>query len=131
MFRSLYSRLALALLAVFIFMAALQFWFFGVAFTATQNETLQQLHRPLAENIVNDLGIITKNQFDPELIQDAFQAIMLLGPTLELYVLDKDGEVITFDTEQEALKRPIINLEPIIHYIEHSRELPLLGDDPR
>ncbi len=112
-------------------MAVLQFWFFGVAFTATQNETLQQLHRPLAENIVNDLGIITKNQFDPELIQDAFQTIMLLGPTLELYVLDKDGKVITFDTEQKALKRPIINLEPIIRYIEHSHELPILGDDPR
>ena len=131
MFRSLYSRLALALLAIFIFMAAFQFWFFGVAFTATQNETLQQLHRPLAENIVNDLGVITKNQFDLELIQSAFQSIMLLGPTLELYVLDKSGKVITFDTEQMALKRPNINLKPIIRYIEHSLELPILGDDPR
>ncbi|HIO91513.1 MAG TPA: HAMP domain-containing histidine kinase [Leucothrix mucor] len=131
MFTSLYSRLTIVLLSIFISMAALQFWLFEQSSTATQNETLQQLHLNLAENIVNDLGIIKKNQFDPELIQQAFHSIMLLGPTLELYVLDKEGNIITFDTEQEVAQRKHIQLQPILNYIEYSRELPIFGDDPR
>ncbi len=131
MFQSLYSRLALVLLAVFLAMAMLFFWLFEQASIATQNEASQRLHLELAENIVKDLGITSKGDFDTEMIKDAFHQMMILGPTIELYVVDKEGKLITFDTPPEKIKRNKIDLAPIMSFIERQTSLPILGDDPR
>lgn len=101
MFKSLYSRLAMVLLFVFLSMAAMLFWLFEKASIATQNEASQRLHLTLAENIVKDLGISSRGDFDAEMIKEAFHQMMILGPTIELYVLDKGGKLITYDAPKE------------------------------
>ncbi len=131
MFKSLYSRLALVLVAVFLLMAMLLFWLFDQASIATQNEASQRLHLTLAENIVKDLGITSHGEFDTEMIKEVFHRMMILGPTIELYVLDKDGRLITYDAPEEKIKRRKIDLKPVIAFIRRDSELPILGDDPR
>jgi len=131
MFQSLYSRLALVLLGVFLAMAILLFWLFEQASIATQNETSQRLHMELAHNIVKDLGVTSKGDFDTDMIKDAFHQMMILGPTIELYVVDKNGVLITYDAPEEKIKRNKINLDPILSFIEGKTSLPILGDDPR
>ena len=130
MFNSLYSRIALILFCMFLIMAGVLFWFFEQTSIATQNETSQKLYHNLADNIVNDLGVIRNNQFDLDLIEDAFDTMMILGPNIELYVLDRTGEVITFNTPKQKLKKTKVNLRPIISFIQHKTRLPILGDDP-
>ena len=131
MFKSLYSRLALVLVAVFLVMAMLLFWLFDQASMATQNEASQRLHLTLAENIVKDLGITSHGKFDTEMIKEVFHRMMILGPTIELYVLDKDGKLVTYDAPEEKIKRRRIDLKPVIAFIDRDGELPILGDDPR
>jgi signal transduction histidine kinase len=116
---------------MFLIMAGFFFWFFEQASVATQNETSQKLYLNLADNIVNDLGVISNNQFDIELIEDAFATMMILGPNIELYVLDRTGKVITFNVPEEKIRRTHIGLQPIITFIRHKTRLPILGDDPR
>ncbi len=131
MFNSLYSRIALILFSMFLIMAGFLFWFFERASVATQNETSQKLYLSLADNIANDLGVISNNQFDLELIEVAFHKIMILGPNIELYVLDRTGNVISFSVPDKKIKRTHINLQPITALIEKTQSLPILGDDPR
>ncbi len=131
MFNSLYSRIALVLFAMFLIMAGFLFWFFEHTSIATQNETSQKLYLNLADSIVNDLGVISNNQFDLELIEAAFHKIMILGPNIELYVLDRMGKIISFGVPDKKIKRSHINLQPIIAFIEKTQSLPILGDDPR
>jgi signal transduction histidine kinase len=131
MFKSLYSRLALVLVAVFLLMAILLFWLFDQASIATQNEASQRLHLTLAENIVKDLGITSHGEFDTEMIKEVFHRMMILGPTIELYVLDKEGRLVIYDAPEEKIKRRKIDLKPVIAFIERDSELPILGDDPR
>jgi len=131
MFKSLYSRLALVLVAVFLLMAILLFWLFDQASMATQNEASQRLHLTLAENIVKDLGITSHGEFDTEMIKEVFHRMMILGPTIELYVLDKEGRLVIYDAPEEKIKRQKIDLKPVIAFIERDSELPILGDDPR
>ncbi len=131
MFQSLYSRLALVLVGVFLAMAILLFWLFEQASMATQNEASQRLHLTLADNIVKDLGITSHGDFDTEMIKEAFHRMMILGPTIELYVLDKEGNLVTYDAPQEKIKRRKVDLKPVIAFVERNGELPILGDDPR
>jgi len=131
MFQSLYSRLAIVLLGVFLAMAVLLFWLFEQASMATQNEASQRLHLDLAENIVKDLGITSEGEFDTHMIKEAFHTMMILGPTIELYVVDKEGGLVTYDAPEEKIKLRTINLKPLITFIARKGELPILGDDPR
>lgn len=131
MFQSLYSRLALVLLGVFLAMAVLLFWIFEQASITTQNETSQRLHLDLAKNIVKDLGITSGGDFDSDMIKEAFHQMMILGPTVELYIVDKKGNLVTYDAPAEKIKRNKIDLEPILLFIEKKSSLPILGDDPR
>jgi len=131
MFKSLYSRLALVLLGVFLAMAILLFWLFEQASMATQNEASQRLHLELAENIVKDLGITSEGEFDTAMIKNVFHKMMILGPTIELYVIDKEGNLVTYDAPEEKIKLRTINLKPVISFVERKGDLPILGDDPR
>lgn len=131
MFKSLYSRLALVLLGVFLAMALLFLFLFNQASTATQNEASQRLHLKLAENIVKDLGITSKGGFDTKMIKDAFHRMMILGPTIELYVLDKSGKLVAYDAPEEKIKRRNVDLNPVVKFVKRKQELPILGDDPR
>ena len=112
-------------------MAVLLFWLFEQASIATQNEASQRLHLDLAKNIVTDLGITSKGDFDTEMIKEAFHQMMILGPTIELYVVDKQGNLLTYDAPPEKIKRTKVNLSPIHAFIERKTSLPILGDDPR
>jgi len=80
---------------------------------------------------VKDLGITSHGRFDPEMIKDAFHQMMILGPTIELYVIDEKGKLVTYDAPKEKIKRNIVNLEPIKQFVEGNAELPIFGDDPR
>ena len=131
MFQSLYSRLALVLLSVFLAMAVLLFFLFEQASIATQNEASQRLHKDLARNIVKDLGITSHGKYDPEMIKEAFHQMMILGPTIELYVLDEHGKLVTYDAPEDKIKRRSVDLSPIEKFISEKADLPILGDDPR
>ena len=131
MFQSLYSRLALVLLSVFLVMGMLLFWLFDQATMATQNEASQRLHLALAENIVKDLGITSQGKFDTEMIKEAFHKMMILGPTIELYVVDKAGKLVAYDAPEEKIKSRQIDLKPVLDFVDRKKELPILGDDPR
>jgi len=131
MFQSLYSRLALVLLGVFLTMGILLFWFFEHASIATQNEASQRLHQDFAKNVVQDLGITNGDEFDPVRIKEAFQQMMILGPSLELYIVDKEGNLIAYEAAEDKIKRKKVNLAPIIAFVDEKTDFPIMGDDPR
>ncbi|MGK0273186.1 MAG: signal transduction histidine kinase [Cocleimonas sp.] len=131
MFQSLYSRLALVLLGVFLTMGILLFWFFQQASMVTQNIASQRLHKEFAVNVVRDLGVTNGDDFDPQRIKEAFHQMMIIGPTLELYIVDGEGKVIAYQAAEDKIKRRVVDLQPIKQFIEGKDEYPILGDDPR
>ncbi len=112
-------------------MGILLFWLFNEASIATENEASQRLYLELAENIVKDLGITSNGEFDTEMIKDAFHQMMILGPAIELYIVDKEGNLVAYDAPEEKIKLKKIDLKPVTTFVQRRRELPILGDDPR
>ena len=130
MFKGLYQRLAIILLIVFIIQGVALLWIVDKSFKTTQKETEQKLHLNLAEYVVNELGVFRDDQFNEQMIKDAFHHIMALGPATELYVLDTNGKILTYDAPDAKIKRQYIDLKPIKQFID-KEALPILGDDPR
>ena len=131
MFQSLYSRLALVLLGVFLSMGVLLFMFFEYLSVTTQNQVSQLLHKDFAINVQMNLDVIKDDAIDSDKIKEVFRSMMVIGPALELYIIDDTGNVIAYQAAEEKIKRRIVAVEPIKSFIKGDDSYPIYGDDPR
>ena len=128
---SLYHRISIVLLAVFLIIAGLMAWLFEQSRQSIQDETSQRLHLNLAEHIVQDLSLGKNGQLDKSSIKQAFHMMMVLGPSIELYIVDTNGKLLAYDAPEEKIKLQTIDTAPIKQFTTGEPDLPLLGDDPR
>lgn len=131
MFKSLYSKLALVLLILF-FLIGLSFIVISVFSTEKyQQEVNQKLNRELAELIVAEKFILQDNQINHEALEEIFHMLMVINPSIEIYLLDPEGNILAFSANPDKVKRERVNMEPVRKWLKGSATLPLLGDDPR
>ncbi|OUS28254.1 hypothetical protein A9Q99_12015 [Gammaproteobacteria bacterium 45_16_T64] len=128
---SLYRRISIVLLVVFLVMAGLLAWLFEQSSRSIQDETSQRLHLKLAEHLVHDLTIAEDGHLDKKSIKQAFHMMMVLGPSIELYIVDIEGNLLAYDAPEEKIKLRKIDTGPITAFTSGEPELPLRGDDPR
>ncbi|MDF2177783.1 HAMP domain-containing sensor histidine kinase [Aliiglaciecola sp. CAU 1673] len=128
---TLYQRLALSLLAVFMTMALLLFWYSGELRLRSQQEAEQRLHLGLAGHLVHDNPLLSQGLYDHDALENLFHTLMLLGPSFEFYYLDARGEILAYSAEPGKVKRDRVDLAPIQQLLVEGSSLPVLGDDPR
>jgi signal transduction histidine kinase len=131
MFRSLYSKLAVVLAGLF-FIVGLSF--VGViVFSAGmyQQEVNQKLNSTLAQQIVAEKLLMKDNRVNQEALEDIFHMLMVINPSIELYLLDSEGTILAYSAPQGKVRRKQVDLGPIKKWLEGDMTIPLLGDDPR
>jgi signal transduction histidine kinase len=131
MLRSLYSKLALVLLGLF-FLIGVSFIAISVFSTEKyQQEVNQKLNRELAGLIVAEKIILQNNRINQDALEDIFHMLMVINPSIEIYLLDPEGSILAFSAEPGKVMRRRVDLAPIKKLIDGHPALPLLGDDPR
>lgn len=131
MLNSLFGRISLAALVIFIALSALLVSSIDDSARALQQEAAQKLHLSLATNVVKESPILLESGFDAKAIENAFHMMMVLGPALELYVVSPHGELLHYSDPDGKIVRSRIAMEPLQQFLEAPDLLPILGDDPR
>ena len=131
MSRSLYGKLALVLL--FLFCAVGVLYTLLTVFTTRmyQQEVNQKLNRVLARNIVADQLLSSQGEVSPYALKELFHLLMVVNPSIEMYLLNANGVIVNFSAPAEKVKRSSVSLEPIHHFLSKADTYPILGDDPR
>ncbi|MFC6296642.1 sensor histidine kinase [Pseudomonas spelaei] len=93
-------------------------------------EVVQGLSRDLATHIARDTQLMDADGLKPEAVRNLFSQLMLVNPSVEVYLLDIDGRVVGNAAPSGHLRRDQVNLEPIRRFLSGAM-LPILGDDPR
>jgi signal transduction histidine kinase len=97
----------------------------------------QRLNYSLAQYIVEHLGrplIRNSGSVDHALMKDLAMDTMTVNPSVELYLLNTEGKVVSHALEANAVQRQAINLVPIHTFLQKGSKPfvePILGDDPR
>lgn len=131
MFRSLYAKLALVLLGLFI-LIGMSFVVISVISTEKyQQEVNQKLNRKVAELIVAEKLILQDNRINHDALKEIFHMLMVINPSIEIYLLDTEGNILAYSAEPGRVKLKRVDLEPVKEWISGNVTLPLLGDDPR
>ena len=131
MFSSLYSKLAVVLTGLFCLVGVAVT---GVAFFSTemyQQEVAQQLNRQLAAHIVDEKLLMTEKEVNQEALKEIFHMLMVINPSIEIYLLDPQGNILNFSAAPGKVKRQKVNLVPVKQWLNGDQTKPVLGDDPR
>jgi signal transduction histidine kinase len=131
MFNSLYSKIAAGLAALFFVVGLI---FIGVTVFATdmyQQEVNQKLNTGLARQIVKERILMEEGRVNQKALRDIFHMLMVINPGIEIYLLDVDGNILTFSAPEGRVKRSKVNLAPVKQWLDGTMTPPVQGDDPK
>jgi signal transduction histidine kinase len=131
MLRSLYAKLAVALLALLGLVAVL---YVGVGIYTSDlylHEVRQKLHLELAPHLIDEGLLLSNGRVDPDALEHVIHMLMVINPSIEVYVLDPRGRVLAYSAPPGKLLRETVSLEPVTRFLVEDARLPILGDDPR
>jgi len=131
MFRTLYSKLSIVLFLLICLIALLFLQLVRYSSEMYQQEVSQKLNRKLAAGIVKEGLLLKEGQINRPALKNIFHMLMVINPSIEVYLLDKQGRILAFSAPPGKVKRQRIDLAPLHRFLGQSANYPLLGDDPR
>jgi len=131
MVRSLYTKLAVILTALFGLVALMFVLLMNQATERYQQEVAQKLNATLAEHIVDGQPLFSDGEIDHAALESLFHNLMVINPKVELYLLDADGRILDFSAPPGKVQRNTVDLAPVRRFISGDYTPPLGGDDPR
>ncbi|MFJ7107626.1 ATP-binding protein [Pseudomonas sp. NPDC098740] len=93
-------------------------------------EVVQGLSRDLARHIAHDTVLMDTKGLMPDAVRDLFSQLMLVNPSVEVYLLDPEGRIVGSAAPEGRIRRERVDLAPIQRLLKGDA-LPVLGDDPR
>ncbi|WP_319478575.1 HAMP domain-containing sensor histidine kinase [Marispirochaeta aestuarii] len=130
--KSFYARISLLFLAMILLLGATSLY---IAFEASRllfGEVEQKLNRGYAANIALELEPFTAEDFTEEDIKEAIHYMMVMNPSVEIYLLNHEGNILCYFSEiEEEITYLNVDLEPVRSFVESEGFNRILGDDPR
>lgn len=131
MFKSLFAKLTIALLLMFCLLGLL---FVTVTLFSTnmyQQEVMQKLNKDVAKHIVDDTEIMRDGKINHQALKNVFNKLMVFNPSLEIYLLDDEGDILAYSAAPWKVVRQEIDLGPVKKYLNEESAFPVTGGDPR
>lgn len=130
-FRTLYSRLSLTLFVLLCLVGLILVQLIGHSSVQYQQEVAQKLNSTLAEHIVAEQELIQDQMVNYAVSDSLFHDLMIINPSIELYLLDRQGVIMGYNAPEGKVKRDRVNLQPLHQFFSDDVIYPLKGDDPR
>ena len=131
MVKTLYGKLAAVLVGLF---GLIGIGYLLLTIYTTRlyfQELTQQFNRTLAVDLVAGEPLIQNGHVDQEALKHIFHVYMDINPNIEVYLLDWQGNIMTYSAPPEKVKRTRVSLQPILQLLNGANPLPIFGDDPR
>ncbi|MCU7937973.1 MAG: HAMP domain-containing protein [gamma proteobacterium symbiont of Bathyaustriella thionipta] len=128
LFGSLYAKLASILVVILLTMG---FVYGFITFSVTHDylqEITQEFNRDLAKNLVGERDIVVNGKINTQALKQTFHDYMTVNPNIEIYLLDLQGNILSYSADPGKVQRETVALEAIDAFFQ-GKLLP--GDDPR
>ena len=129
--KTLFARLSAAL---FLVVTLIGGGFFLVEQFSTRlyyEEITQRLNASIAMYVTGEMQLIEDGQVNEEALTLLAQRAMIINPTVEVYLLDTRGRILSHALPPESIQTAEVALEPVRELMGGESEMPLRGTDPR
>lgn len=131
-FSSLYWKIS-GIFLIFTIALTVVFIFISVKFSEEyNNEAQQKVNGKIAESALELISPIFINDTVNTLaIQDLMHSMMVAHPSIEVYLLDPNGKILTYVVPGIDVKTEYVSLEPVKKFLSRDVDETIKGDDPR
>lgn len=91
----------------------------------------QQLGWDLAKHLVKETNPFVNGKPDTTATHDIMHSMMVINPSVEVYLLDTSGKIVDFVVANKTVKRKKVDLAPIQTFLSKTEKSYTLGDDPK
>lgn len=131
MFRTLYGKLS-AVLVLLFFGIGILFVLLTLFTTRVHlQEMTQKLNHSLARHIAAENSLIEGGRVRDGAIREIFHMLMAVHPGIEVYLLDREGRILSYSAPPGKVKLDRVSLAPLQRFLAGKDAFPILGDDPR
>jgi two-component system OmpR family sensor kinase len=132
--KTLHGKLSAVLLGLLCLTSLL---YFALTLFTTRTylwEVNQKLNQRLAADLATHLA--GRNLLRPDPATQAraraeIKELMAINPSVEVYLLNAQGKILTYSVPPAEVKRQRVSLIPLRQFLQRGNTLPILGDDPR
>jgi two-component system OmpR family sensor kinase len=129
--RTLYAKLAVVLVALVTVLGIVYGAFTLYSSKVFLQELNQRFNRDLARQLLVDQNLLEGRMIDQQVVKSIFKRYMHINPAIEIYLLDAEGAILSFEAPEMKIKRSRVGLEPIRQFLSGDMAYPIVGDDPR
>jgi signal transduction histidine kinase len=130
-FGSLYWRISAIFLLLLIILGIAYVYITARSAENFALETNQKLNADLANVISSEFKPFVGETIDQTAIVEIMHHIMKINPSLEVYLLDESGRILSYAAPHKKVKLDSVSLDPIKKFIASKGNIFIKGDDPR
>ena len=128
---SLYLRLSLSFTLILLIVGLAYIIIVTLASNKHFQETTQRLNADVAKYLLEETSPFKDGEVNEEALGVIMHSMMAVNPGIEVYLVQADGEILSYVVLDKNVKLSRISTEPIEEFIETGGEKYILGDDPR
>ncbi|MEJ2618239.1 MAG: histidine kinase dimerization/phospho-acceptor domain-containing protein, partial [Ignavibacteriaceae bacterium] len=130
-FNSLYWKISAAFLII-LFVLSCAYSYIAM-FTAEMyfQEANQKLDIDIAPHIASENKCFIDGKANDEVLKNVFHNVMIINPSLEVYLLNKEGKILTYYAPNKIILLKYVPLGPIKEFISNKGKKFILGPDPK
>ena len=129
---SLYAKLSAAMIAIIVVVGGGFVVIFQTTTTLYYEELTQRLNAPIAMYVTSQQSLMhTDGSVDSAALETLANRAMIINPTVEVYLLGTDGQVLAHALPPESVQLDKVAIQPVKDLIAGDVDMPFRGDDPR
>lgn len=131
-FNSLYWKIS-GIFLVFTVLLTLLFIYISGRFSTEYNQEAQQkINGKIAQGALELVSpIFIDGKVNEVAMKDLMHSMMVAHPSIEVYLLNPTGKILTYVVPGIEVKTDYVSLEPIKQFLSNTTEKTIKGDDPR
>lgn len=131
-FNTLYWQISAIFLLILVAFTAITLY---IAVNSARNysvEVNQKLNWDLAKTTIDVIKPNFKNgKVNQEAVADIMHSMMVINPSVEVYLLNTNGQILSYVAPEKVVKLDIVSLDPIHQFLTDKQHKIIYGDDPR
>lgn len=94
-------------------------------------EKSQRLNAKIANSIINEVKPFLNGKKTEAATDEIMHHMMAINPSIEVYLLDQQGNIINYVAPYKKIKMEKVSLKPVKEFLNYTGEDCIVGDDPR
>jgi signal transduction histidine kinase len=128
---SLYWRISVSFLVLLLILGLAYVMITAFAAERYFKETTQRLNAHVAESMLLEVQPFINGEVNEEALGKIMHSMMAVNPSLEVYLINPQGKILSYVVLTKDVKLDKIDLIPVQDFLQTAGEKYILGDDPR